>query len=354
VSHIAQPRRVRNSLGRAGFTSASGGLEKAVRGRSAKLPSASCRPPQFLADSRNRLQFHPLANIFPLMEGAEFDALVDDIRTKGLLDDIVLCGGLILDGRNRYRACLAAGVEPRFIDRGPSDWGSSAEQFVISANIRRRHLDPETKIKILAQLVAAQPEKSDRQHAKEAGVSHPTIAKARKTAEATGKALPVDKRVGADGKARRRPPKKKAKAKRQETRAERKAREQNAAAHKAWVVEIVALQAEAEQLAADLIALDRNLAHRLHAHLGDSMWLKDTLRRGLGLEGEDTAEWITPPPAQGNDADAQASAEKRKAEMAALDDVRAITSDLKIKTNRGGTAYLDPGPIPECLRRGAP
>ena len=48
VSHIAQPTRVRNSLGRAGFTSASGGLEKAVRGRSAKLPSASCRPPQFL------------------------------------------------------------------------------------------------------------------------------------------------------------------------------------------------------------------------------------------------------------------------------------------------------------------
>src|SRR5262249_20777314 len=43
------PTRVRNSLGRAGFTSTSGGLEKAVRGCSAAtLPSASCRPPQFL------------------------------------------------------------------------------------------------------------------------------------------------------------------------------------------------------------------------------------------------------------------------------------------------------------------
>jgi hypothetical protein len=52
--------------------------------------------------------------------------------------------------------------------------------------------------------VAAQPEKSDRQHAKEAGVSHPTIAKARKKAAATGKSFPVGgKRKGADGRTRR-------------------------------------------------------------------------------------------------------------------------------------------------------
>jgi hypothetical protein len=46
------------------------------------------------------------------------------------------------------------------------------------------------------------PEKSDRAIAAEAGVTHPTVAKARR---ATGKALPVEKRIGRDGRARRHP-----------------------------------------------------------------------------------------------------------------------------------------------------
>ena len=64
--------------------------------------------------SAKQLQFHPLANLFPLAEGTEFDALVADIKANGLNEPIVLYEEMILDGRNRYRACLAAGVEPEF------------------------------------------------------------------------------------------------------------------------------------------------------------------------------------------------------------------------------------------------
>jgi len=84
------------------------------------------------------MEFHEIANIFPLMDGPEFTALVEDIRTNGLLDPIITHDGKIIDGRNRYRACVEAGVAPRF-----EVWrqnGASLTQWVISKNLHRRHL----------------------------------------------------------------------------------------------------------------------------------------------------------------------------------------------------------------------
>lgn len=60
-----------------------------------------------------------------------------------------------------------------------------------------------SKAQRAAEALKASPEKSDRAIAKEIGVSHPTVAKAR---EATGNNLPVDEpRIGLDGKQRRMP-----------------------------------------------------------------------------------------------------------------------------------------------------
>lgn len=89
------------------------------------------------------LHFHEFANIFPLIDGPEFERLVADIQANGLREDITLHEGKILDGRNRYRACLRAKVEPRFRDYAGDDSPDGLLAFVVSVNVARRQLSKE-------------------------------------------------------------------------------------------------------------------------------------------------------------------------------------------------------------------
>lgn len=83
------------------------------------------------------LTFHAIAGAFPLIEGPDFDELVADVRAHGVREPIVLLDGQILDGRNRYRAAQAAGVECPMRDYD----GDDPVGFVVSLNLRRRHLN---------------------------------------------------------------------------------------------------------------------------------------------------------------------------------------------------------------------
>jgi ParB-like chromosome segregation protein Spo0J len=152
------------------------------------------------------LAFHPITELFRPMEGAEFDELVADVKANGLREPIVKFRGKILDGRNRYRACLAAGVKPSFIslgelvrEPGPHD----AWAYVVSKNIHRRHLTAERRRELIVDLIKRQPEKSDRAIAGLAKASPTTVGKVRATVQ-DGQ---LSKRVGKDGKARRQPAK---------------------------------------------------------------------------------------------------------------------------------------------------
>lgn len=92
------------------------------------------------------LELHPLCTLFPRMTGPDFDALLVDVAENGLREPIVLHDGMILDGGNRYRACLTAGVEPRFREFD----GENIVSFVLSANLHRRHLTPGQQAAIVA------------------------------------------------------------------------------------------------------------------------------------------------------------------------------------------------------------
>lgn len=85
------------------------------------------------------VEFHEIANIFPLLESTELQSLADDIRTNGLKSPILLFDGAILDGRNRYKACQIADIAPRFENfQGDK---AAALSHVWSLNFQRRHLN---------------------------------------------------------------------------------------------------------------------------------------------------------------------------------------------------------------------
>jgi hypothetical protein len=112
---------------------------------------------KFLTSKDTALRF---ANVFPLMKGEEFKTFVADVKsTNGPRERITLYQGEILEGRNRYRACLRLKLKPEF-ETFEGD-NAAARAFVMSRNVHRRHLT--TKEKAIEALIKAMPEKSDRE-----------------------------------------------------------------------------------------------------------------------------------------------------------------------------------------------
>lgn len=147
-------------------------------------------------------QFHPLADIFPLMEGRDFEELCDSIKSHGQLEPIWLVAaeppaieGLILDGRNRYRACQRLGIAPTF------EWytGNDPLSFVVNLNLHRRHLNEAQRSAVAAMISnMAQGERTDLQpSANLPKVSQARAAEMLNVSERTVRAAVVVKNDGA-------------------------------------------------------------------------------------------------------------------------------------------------------------
>jgi len=197
---------------------------------------------------RDVLPIHPAAKLFPRMTPAELRELGEDIKTNGLQFPITVmtekCGDewiyQLLDGRNRLDAIELAGFNTIAAKRSRGRAARRKEgmdcgldtflglpgmnnvkiainyisppddvyAFVASANVHRRHLTVEQKRDLIAKLIKATPEKSDRQIGEMIKADHKTVGAVRAHAEATGEISPVEKRVGKDGKSRKSPSRK--------------------------------------------------------------------------------------------------------------------------------------------------
>jgi len=92
---------------------------------------------------------HKLAGIFPMLDEPELAGLAADIAANGLRQPITLYQDQILDGRNRFTACRRSGVDPIFETYD----GDDPLAYVISLNLKRRHLNESQRSLVAAKLV---------------------------------------------------------------------------------------------------------------------------------------------------------------------------------------------------------
>jgi hypothetical protein len=333
---------------------------------------------------RDVLPIHPAAEIFPLMSGDELRALGEDIRKTGLTSPITVTsirittpkGGIIhdmglLDGRNRLDAMELVGL-PFTIEHSQGDFSikldgrsypatainSDPYAFVVSANIHRRHLTAEQKRDLIAKLLKATPEKSDRAIGKMAKADGKTVAAVRAEQEGRAEFPHVEKREDTKG---RKQPARKAAAEREIIKRPHGEVWERRPVRNTRRAEAERMDEEARGLAIKLLAqLDDATARELQRQLytGDHrvLWrLAEALGRKLKCEGfdyEEEADCLpqpkrgrpkgsknkpksppaenTPPQRGGDNAPPpEVGAEIMKAKMAALDDGLDIPANLR-------------------------
>ncbi len=198
---------------------------------------------------RDVVAIHPAAELFPLMPEAELKTLGEDIKKRGLTASITLWAVgdnetheefQLLDGRNRLDAMELVGLQTIEQDEDKKwkikHWLCNRSQlpgiragatvvylyeyrkgyipleskefrerdidpyeYVLSVNIHRRHLTSEQKRELIAKLLKAAPEKSDRAIGKMAKADKNTVASVRSEKEARGEIHHVETRTDTRG-----------------------------------------------------------------------------------------------------------------------------------------------------------
>ena len=86
-------------------------------------------------ENTSEYKAHPAADAWPMMDDGRYAELLADIKANGQREPITLCDGLLLDGRNRHRACVDLKLTPITRNFEGDPWA-----FAWSLNGNRRDL----------------------------------------------------------------------------------------------------------------------------------------------------------------------------------------------------------------------
>jgi ParB-like chromosome segregation protein Spo0J len=170
---------------------------------------------------RDYLKVHPAAELFDLLPEDDLRKLAENIQAHGLQVPIVIWTSpdpaehdeALIDGRNRLDAAAMAGLltavdgELRLRTKQFPDGERLPQRFshadpyelALALNIHRRHLTIVRKRELVAKLLKATPEASDRKIAKQVKIDNKTVAGVRSECEGREEIPHVEKRIDSRG-----------------------------------------------------------------------------------------------------------------------------------------------------------
>lgn len=186
------------------------------------------------ASWREILPIHPAAQLLPRMTEQELRELGEDIKSRGLLQPIfILQESLgdadfrysLLDGVNQLDAMEVVGIKFEIGHDSRCGWMLDFEShshgelyvpvsvvvaddsdpfaFVLSVNLHRRHLTAEQRRELIAKVLKATPDRSNRQIANAVKASHVTVGAVRAELEGRGQIDHVEAHTDTKGRRQR-------------------------------------------------------------------------------------------------------------------------------------------------------
>jgi len=145
---------------------------------------------------------HPLFQFLPGLSDEEYRSLEDSIREHGIQVPILVDESKsVIDGHHRKEIADRLGIEcPRRFALDLTD--EQKRTLALSLNLDRRHLSREQRRELVAASLTADPQLSNREHARRTGANHETVAAIREPLVATGGIRQLDRTTGADGRER--------------------------------------------------------------------------------------------------------------------------------------------------------
>lgn len=146
----------------------------------------------------------------PPLSAEEYSALEQSIKDHGVQVPIIVDeNGTVIDGHHRQKITQDLGIRcPSTVVTGKAE--SEKRTLALSLNLDRRHLNREQRRALIAESVKADPQLSNREHARRTGADHKTVAAVRAPLTESGE-IPhfserIDPRTGNASQPASRPP----------------------------------------------------------------------------------------------------------------------------------------------------